>query len=127
MEKTGAKVKIGKMLQYGAIMIEVREAEKKPGFNSLKSPAGTLFIVVSLKLENKTSASIAFIVPDEEIWLNCGTGGPLKPENYKFETALEKGKPSEGRVWFIAPAGARSFSLLFGKNKMPKIAVDFSL
>lgn len=126
MEKPNAKVKIGKTIQYGAIAVEVREAEKKAELNGLKSPEGALFVVVALKLENK-SAATAFIVPDEEIWLNCGIGDLLKPENYKFETALDAGKPSEGPVWFIAPVDAKKFSLLFGKRKMPKIPADFAL
>jgi len=122
-----ANVKIGRSLQYGAISIEVRGAEKTPEFRALKSQPGFLFLVIDLKVENTKSASTAFIVPDEEIWLNSGAGELAKPENYKFETALEKGKPSEGHVWFIVPAGAKNFSLLFGKKKLPKIPVDFSL
>ncbi len=127
MKSAGEKVKIGKSVQYGPIAIEVREAEKRPEFNSAKSPQGSLFLVVSVKVENTKSASTAFIVPDEEIWLNFGADELAKPENYKFETALEPRKSSEGFAWYVVPAEAKKFSLLFGKKKMPKTPVDFSL
>lgn len=126
-DDSGKKAKIGKALQYGALAIDVREAEKTGEFNSAKSPAGSLFVAISMKLENTKSASTAYIVPDEEIWLNFGGEEPIKPENYRFETALEKGKASEGHVWFVVPEGAKKFSLLFGKRKMPKMPVDFTL
>ncbi|VVB58350.1 Uncharacterised protein [Candidatus Anstonella stagnisolia] len=120
-----AKAKIGKTVQYGAISIMVREAEIGPEFNMIKCPAGSLFVAVGLRLENTKSASTAYIVPDEEIWLNFGAGEPVNPENYKFETALEKGKPAEGYVWYKVPQGAKKFSIMLGKKKMPKLPVDF--
>ena len=125
--KEAAKVKIGKTLQYGAIMIGVSGAEKGPEFNKVKSPPGMQFVAVSLKLENTKSASTAFIVPDEEIWLAHKEGELSKPENYRFETALDPKKPSEGHAWFIVPAEAKKFSLFFGKKTLPKICVDFEI
>jgi len=122
-----AKTKIGKTVQYGQISIEVRAAEKGPEFMARKSPSGSVFVVVSVKLENKKSDSTAYIVPDEEMWLNYGAGEPVKPENYKFETALDKAKPTEGYVYYIVPSDAKKFSFLLGKRKMPKTPVDFSL
>ena len=122
-----AKAKIGKTVQYGAISISVRDAEKGPAFRGMNCPAGEIFLAASLKLENTKSASTAYIVPDEEIWLNFGAGEPIKPENYKFETALDKGKPTEGYVFYKVPTDAKKFSLMFGKRKLPKTPVDFSL
>lgn len=123
-----AKVKIGKMLQYGSIKVDVREAEKGAEFLMRKSKPGELFIIIGLKLENNgKSASTAYIVPDEEMWLSIGAGEPVKPENYKFETALDKGKPAEGYVYYTVPSDAKKFSLQLGKRKMEKMSVDFSL
>lgn len=122
-----AKTKIGKTVQYGNISIAVREAEKGPEFMMRKAPAGSVFVAVSVKLENNKSASTAYIVPDEEMWLNYGAGEPIKPENYKFETALDKAKPSEGYVYYIVPKDAKKFSFLLGKRTLPKIPVDFGV
>jgi len=122
-----AKTKIGKTVQYGNISIAVRDAEKGPEFMSRKAPAGSLFVAVSVKLENNKSASTAYIVPDEEMWLNYGAGEPIKPENYKFETALDKAKPTEGYVYYIVPKDAKKFSFLLGKRTLTKIPVDFSV
>lgn len=122
-----SKQKIGKTVQYGAISITVREAEKGPEFNLIKCPPESAFVAIGLRLENTKSASTAYIVPDEEIWLNFGAGEPAKPENYKFETALDKGKPTEGYVWYKVPQDAKKFSVMFGKRKLPKISADFSL
>ena len=127
LDSMSAKAKIGKNIQYGAISIDVREVEMGPAFRGMKSPAGELFLAASLKLENTKSASTAYIVPDEEIWLGFGAGEPVKPENYKFETALDKGKPTEGYVFYKVPTDAKKFSLMFGKRKLPKTPVDFSL
>lgn len=124
LDAASAKAKIGKNAQYGPISIDVRSAEKGPEFKMMKSPSGMQFVALSLKLENNKSASTAYIVPDEEMWLSFG-GEPVKAENYKFETALDKGKPSEGYVYFIVPADAKKFSLMLGKRKMPKLPVDF--
>ncbi|MCX6777566.1 MAG: DUF4352 domain-containing protein [Candidatus Micrarchaeota archaeon] len=125
LDAVSAKVKIGKTVQYGSISIEVRGAEMGPEFKMMKSQPGTLFVAVSMKLENTKSASTAYIVPDEELWLNFGASEPVKPENYKFETALDKGKPTEGYVWYTVPADSKKFSLMFGKKKMPKTPLDF--
>jgi len=122
-----AKTKIGKTVQYGNISIAVRDAEKGPEFMSRKAPAGSVFVAVSVKLENNKSASTAYIVPDEEMWLNYGAGEPIKPENYKFETALDKAKPTEGYVYYIVPKDAKKFSFLLGKRTLTKIPVDFSV
>ncbi|MFA6329713.1 MAG: DUF4352 domain-containing protein [Candidatus Micrarchaeia archaeon] len=122
-----AKTKIGKTVQYGQISIAVREAEKGPEFMMRKAPAGSVFVALSVKLENNKSASTAYIVPDEEMWLNYGAGEPIKPENYKFETALDKAKPSEGYVYYIVPKDAKKFSFLLGKRTLTKIPVDFSV
>ena len=123
--KGAAKVKIGKTVQYGAIAIQVLDAMKCAEFSGAKCPEGSLFAVIGVKLENTKSAGTAFIVPDEEMWLSIGEGEPLKAENYKFETALDPKKPSEGHVWFIVPACSEKLSLMFGKKKMPKTPVDF--
>ncbi len=125
LDAATSKTKIGKTVQYGAISIEIRSAEIGPEFRMMKSPQGTLFVAIALKLENTKSASTAFIVPDEEMWLNFGAGEPANPENYKFESALDKGKPTEGYVWYKVPSDAKKFSLLLGKKKMPKTPVDF--
>ena len=125
LDAANAKKKINKTVQYGAISIEVRAAEIGPEFQMRKCPQGSLFVAIGLKLENTKSASTAFIVPDEEIWLNFGAGEPLPPENYKFETALDAKKPTEGYVWYKVPSDAKKFSLMFGKKKMPKTPVDF--
>lgn len=125
LDAANAKKKIGKTVQYGAISIEVRAAEIGPEFMMAKSPLGSLFLAVGMKLENTKSASTAYIVPDEEIWLSFGAGEPVKPENYKFETALDPKKPTEGYVWYKVPTDAKKFSLMFGKKKMPKTPVDF--
>jgi|GEM_PF-1086568 len=127
LDAVGAKAKVGKTIQYGAISVEVREAERGPEFRMVKCPSGSQFVAISVKVENTASAATAYIVPDEEMWLGFGAGEPAKSENYKFETALDKGKPSEGYVWFIVPSDAKKFSLLLGKRKMPKLSVDFSL
>lgn len=123
----GAKAKIGKSVQYGPIAIQVRDAQKLQEFNGTKSPEGSVFIVMGVKLENTKSASTAYITPDEEMWLNYGPAELAKPENYKFETALDARKPSEGHVWYIVPVAAKKFSLLFGKRTLPKIPVDFEM
>jgi len=122
-----AKTKIGKTIQYGQISIAVREAEKGPEFMMRKAPAGSVFVALSVRLENSKSASTAYIVPDEEMWLNYGAGEPIKPENYKFETALDKAKPTEGYVYYIVPKDAKKFSFLLGKRTLTKIPVDFSV
>ena len=123
--KEATKVKIGKVLQYGAILIEVRDAEKCQAYESAKSPPGAALLVVGLKLENTKNQSCAYIVPDEEIWLSHKEGELSKPENYRFETALDPKKPSEGHAWFVVPAEAKKFSLFFGKKTLPKMCVDF--
>lgn len=127
MDAVSAKAKIGKSVQYGAILVEAREAEKGPEFRMVKCPQGSLFVAVSVRLENTKSAATAYIVPDEEMWLSYGASAPLKPENYKFETALDAKKPTEGYVWYIVPSDAKKFSLMMGKKTMPKVPVDFSL
>lgn len=121
------KKKIGKLLQYGAISIEVRDFEKCQAYEKTKSQPGAVLLVVGLKLENTKSASTAYIVPDEEVWLAYKEGELLKPENYRFETALDMKKPSEGHAWFNVPAEAKKFSLFFGKKTLPKICVDFEI
>ncbi|VVC01956.1 Uncharacterised protein [uncultured archaeon] len=127
LDAASAKTKIGKTVQYGPIAVEVRGAEIGPEFRMMKSPQGKLFVAVSMKLENTKSASTAYIVPDEEMWLNFGASEPVKPENYKFETALDKGKPTEGYVYYAVPSSSKKFSLLLGKKGLPKTPVDFSL
>ncbi len=122
-----AKTKIGKTIQYGQISIAVREAEKGPEFMMRKAPAGSVFVALSVRLENNKSAATAYVVPDEEMWLNYGAGEPIKPENYKFETALDKAKPTEGYVYYIVPKDAKKFSFLLGKRTLTKIPVDFSV
>lgn len=127
MAKSATKAKIGKTVQYGAISFEVKSAEKIAEYRNAKSPPGSLFLVIGLKAENTKSASTAFIVPDEEMWLTCKEGELLKPVNYMFESALDARKPTEGTIWYGVPSDAKKFSLLFGKNKLPKIPVDFEM
>ncbi|MFA6907259.1 MAG: DUF4352 domain-containing protein [Candidatus Micrarchaeia archaeon] len=127
MKKSDGKMKIGKTVQYGAISLEIKSARKMAEYHNGKSQPGSLFLVIELKAENTKSASTAFIVPDEEMWLKCGEGELQKPVNYMFETALDAHKPSEGAVWYAVPEGERGFSLLFGKSKLPKAPLDFEM
>ncbi|MFA6328522.1 MAG: DUF4352 domain-containing protein [Candidatus Micrarchaeia archaeon] len=127
MAKSAANVKIGKVVQYGAISFEIKSAQKAAECHNGKSQPGSLFLVIELKAENTKSQSTAFIVPDEEMWLTCKEGELLKPENYKFETALDARKPSEGAIWYAVPEGAKKFSLMFGKRTLPKLPVDFEM
>jgi len=124
MDAATDKATVNSRIEYQKITFNVLAAEKGPQFRMIQSPPGKAYVVIGIKVENEKSASTLYSSPDSEIHLVADTGEVIAPDNYKYETALDKGKPSEGYLSFKVPEGNKRFTLEFGKKTEKKEQVE---
>jgi len=120
MDAATDKAAVNSKIEYQKITFSILAAEKGPQFRMVPSPPGKAFVVIGIRVENEKSASTLYSSPDSEIHLVADTGEVIALDNYKYETALDRGKPSEGYLSFKVPEGSKRFTLEFGKKPEKK-------
>jgi len=118
------KAAVNSNIEYQKITFNILAAEKGPQFRMSQSPSGKAYVVIGIRVENEKSASTLYSSPDSEIHLVADTGEVIALDNYKYETALDRGKPSEGYLSFKVPEDSKRFTLEFGKKTEKKEQVE---